>query len=209
VIRPARPWAAALALVAAGCATFPTAFPFTPPSPQPATGEGVWAEVRDRFTATAKLYDGLSTRAFASTVYQAPEVRERRVARLAVWREMAQEERDKLIAQERDESAQYEEFLVSLFTVDRPDNDLDASRSVWRVSLSVEGEGEEEPLKVEQVRTDATLRTLYPTIGDFDTVYRVRFARWPKGPLAERKFTLRIAGARGRMDLKLPAEPKK
>jgi hypothetical protein len=207
----ARAGAAAIALALGGCATvssLPDRFPFTPAQPQPPTVEGAWARARDRFTASAKLYDGLSTRAFVSAVYQAPEVREARVARLAVWREMGPQERDALLAAERQEAAEYDDFLVSLFTVDRADNDLDASRSVWRVSLTVPGEGESEPLKIQQVRPDATLRTLYPVIGDFDTVYRVRFARWPKGALVERHFMLRIAGARGRMDLAFPAQDK-
>jgi hypothetical protein len=201
--------AIAAALSLCGCATFPERFPFTPDQPKPSPEEGAWAQARDHFTASAKLYDGLTSRAFVSAVYQSPDVRERRVARVAVWREIAAEERDRLIQAERDEAAQYDDFLVSLFTADRPDNDLDASRSVWRLALAVPGEGEEEPVKVEFVRQDATLRTLYPTVGDFDAVYRVRFPRWPKGPLAERKFTLRIAGARGRMDLAFPAPEKR
>jgi hypothetical protein len=199
--------AAAIALALGGCATLsslPARFPFTPQQPQPSAAEGAWARARDRFTATAKLYDGLSTRAFVSAVYQAPEVREARVARLAEWSELGAQERDALLAAERGEAAQYDDFLVSLFTADRSDNDLDAAKSVWRVALTVADEGEAEPVKIEQVRPDATLRTLYPVIGDFDTLYRVRFARWPKGPLAERRFVLRIAGARGRMDLAFP-----
>jgi hypothetical protein len=204
---PARAGAAAIALALCGCSTVSSLsarLPFIQPQPQPTPAEGSWARVRDRFTASAKLYDGLSTRAFVSAVYQAPEVREARVARLAEWRELGAQERDALLAAERDEAAQYEDFLVSLFTADRADNDLDAAKSVWRVALTVAGEGQAEPLKIQQMRPDATLRTLYPVIGDFDTVYLVRFARWPKGPLAERQFVLRIAGARGRMDLAFP-----
>ena len=203
-----RALACVAALLLGGCATFPEAFPFTPTQPRPPTEEGVWAQARDHFTASAKLYDGLTARAFVSSVYQAVDVRERRVARVSVWREMGPEERDKLIAAERDEAAQYDDFLVSLFTADRGDNDLDAPKSVWRLALSVAGEGEAEPLKIEPVRPDATVRTLYPNVGDFDVVYRVRFARWPNGSLADRKFTLRIAGARGRMDLAFPAAMK-
>lgn len=201
--------AAVAALCLGGCATFPEAFPFTPAQPKPPADEGAWAQARDRFTASAKLYDGLATRAFVSAVYQSPDVRERRVARMAVWREVGAEERDRLLQLERDEASQYEDFIVSLFTPDRSDNDLDSNRSVWRLAVTVAGEGEEEPLKVEAVRSDATVRTLYPSIGDFDVVYRVRFARWPKGPLEQRQFALRIAGARGRMDLAFPAPEKK
>ncbi len=201
----ARAGAAALAVVAVACSSLPPAFPFTAPQPQPTPEEGAWARARDRFTASAKLYDGLSTRAFVSAVYQAPEVRETRVARLAVWKNLAPQERDAMLAAERDEAAQFDDFIVSFFTADRADNDLDAQRSVWRLAVAVQGEGEAEPAKVEGVRTDATLRTLYPTIGDFDQVYRVRFPRWAAGALTDRRFELRMASARGKLDLAFPA----
>ncbi|MFL5261816.1 MAG: hypothetical protein ACJ79L_05370, partial [Anaeromyxobacteraceae bacterium] len=76
------------------------------------------------------------------------------------------------------------------------------------VALVLEGEGELLPDKIEAIRTDATLRTLYPTIGDFDVVYRVRFARRPGTPLADRVFTLRLASAHGRLEFPFPAAPK-
>ncbi|MFL5270561.1 MAG: hypothetical protein ACJ79E_00620 [Anaeromyxobacteraceae bacterium] len=193
--------AAALPLLLAACFIFTS-------QPRPTPEEGGWARERDHFSATAKLYDGLTTRAFASAIYQAPSVREARVARLAEWQNMTAAERDKLLASERDEAEKYDDFLVSLFTVDRPENDLDTSKSVWRVALVLEGEGELLPDKIEAIRTDATLRTLYPTIGDFDVVYRVRFARRPGTPLADRVFTLRLASARGRLEFPFPAAPK-
>jgi hypothetical protein len=206
-VRRARGAALALALAAAGCAGhLPEQFPFTPTQPRPASDEGAWAAVRDRFTASAKLYDGLTTRAFVSAVYQARAVRAARVVRVAAWRNLTPAERDALLASEQDEAERFEDFIVSLFTSDRADNDLDSTRSVWRVVLVVEGEGDAEPVRIEQVRPDATLRTLYPTIGDFDTVYRVRFPRWPHGSLSERRFILRLAGARGRVDLAFPAQ---
>jgi hypothetical protein len=42
---------------------------------------------------------------------------------------------------------------------------------------------------------------LYPDVGDFDVVYRVRFPRWPGEPLSGRPFTLRLSSALGKMDL--------
>jgi hypothetical protein len=194
--------AAALPLVLGAC------FVFAPGQPRPAEQEGAWAKERDHFVASAKLYDGLTTRAFASAVYQAPRVREARVARLAEWRSLTFEERDKLLAAEREEAERYDDFLVSLFTAERSENDLDTPRSLWRVALVLEGEGELLPEKVEAVRSDATLRTLYPMIGDFDVVYRVRFLRRPGAPLEGRVFTLRLAGARGRMEFPFPAAPR-
>lgn len=174
--------------------------PFVEPQPNPPPEQGDWAAVRARATRSAKLYDGLATNAFVRAVYQAPDVRQARITRLALWTAMTAAERDRLLAAERDEATQYDDFLVSLFTPDRVDNDLDAIRSIWRVALVVPGEGERLPVGISQVKADSTLRQLYPAVGDFDVVYRVRFTRW-EPPLAQRRFTLRLAGARGRIDL--------
>jgi len=188
--------AVALALCLTGCSlgtTFHT-------QPRPSPEEGEWAAKRDASTRSAKLYDGLGANAFVSAVYLPRDVREAKVRRLAKWKAMTAEERDRLLAAEQEEAAQYEEFLVSLFTPDRPDNDLDAPRSIWRVALVVSQAGEALPQRVEQQRADATLRTLFPLVGDYDVVYRVRFARSTLS-LDGRPFTFRMAGARGRVDL--------
>ncbi len=168
--------------------------------PRPPPDEGDWAAARDRASRSAKLYDGFAAGAFARVVYLSPEVRETRANRVAIWSAMTAEERDRLLATERDEATKYDDFVLSLFTPDRPDNDLDAPKSVWRVALVVPGEGEALPVRIEQLRRDATLRALYPLFSDFDVVYRIRFARWA-APLATRPFMLRLAGAKGRIDL--------
>lgn len=183
-------------LSALGCAEVP----FIEPQPNPPPDQGEWAAVRDRATRAGKLYDGLATNAFVRAVYQGAEVRQARVTRLAAWTSMTPTERDRLLAAERDEAAQYDDFIVSLFTPDRADNDLDAIRSIWRVALVVPDVGERLPVKISQVKPDSTLRQLYPAIGDFDVVYRVRFTRWDP-PLGQRPFVLRLASARGRVDL--------
>ena len=170
------------------------------PQPRPPPNEGRWARVRDRATRVGKLYDRLATNAFASAVYQSREVREARVDRLAEWEALTRQERDAMLARERDEAARYEDFLVTLFTPDRASNDLDAAHSVWRVALVVPGRSGEAdwlPESIHLVKVDAMLRELYPNIGNFDYVYAVRFAR--RAPL-QGPFVLRLAGALGRLD---------
>ncbi|HTT70555.1 MAG TPA: hypothetical protein VMG32_04980 [Anaeromyxobacteraceae bacterium] len=192
-----RPLAALVVLLAfGGC----SAEQYFRPEPRPPGDEGEWAAVRDRATRTGKLYDGFGTNAFVKATYLSLAVREARVARLATWTAMTPEERDRLLAGERAEAEEYDEFLVALFTPDRPANDLDASHSVWRVALVVQGEGEELPQRIVQVRQDVTLRALYPALDPFDTVYQVRFERF-RPPLAGRAFTLRLSGAKGLVDL--------
>jgi hypothetical protein len=168
-------------------------------APAPAPDEGEWPRVRDANTRAVKLYDGLTMRALATATWESPDVRAARVERTAAWRAMGPEERAKLQAAEDADAAKYDEFTVSMLTSDRVDNDLDAPRSSWRVAVVAEGAPDVVADKVRAVPPDALVRTLYPGIGDFDTIYRVRFPRHVP-PLGETPFTLRIAGPRGQMD---------
>ncbi len=198
-----RPAAAAVALALGGCALFPR-------QPAPTTHEGEWAAQRDRFTRSAKGYDRLDDRVFATATYQAPSVREARVERLAEWKAMTAEERERLMAAERADGETWEEFLLAFYTSDRDSNDLTSAQSVWRLALVVEGGGEILPAaRPEMLRSDATVTGLYPSVGKFDIVYRVRFPRW-KGerPLHETAFRLVVAGAPAKIELRFDQPPR-
>jgi len=132
------------------------------------------------------------------------------VARLAEWKAMTAEERERLMAAERADGEKWEEFLLAFYTNDRDSNDLASTRSVWRLALAVVGGGDVLLAgRPEIVRADATVTELYPYVGKFDIVYRVRFPRW-KGerPLHETPFALVVAGAPGKIELRFdqPAE---
>jgi hypothetical protein len=177
-----------------------------PPPPGPSELPA-WTAARARWSRSAKLYDRFETHAFLSAAYQSPELRRGRVDQVADWRKMTAAEKAAALEAEAAEERRAEDFLVALYTVDPRDNDLDLKQSIWRVALVVPGEGEALPTEVKAVRTDAQLRELYPFIGEFHSMYRVRFAPWKAGPLASRPFLLRVAGAEGQMDLDYAALP--
>lgn len=183
-----------LAALASGCA-------WMHPPPEPPEARA-WEAERARWSRQARLYDRFEAHAFAGAVYQAPALRARRAEQVAAWRAMTAPERQKLLDAEAADAARFEDFLVVFYTHDPLDDDLGTRNSVWRVALVVEGEGEELPVEIRPERADAQVRELYPFVGDFDTVYRVRFARWKGAPLASRPFLLRIAGAEGRMEFR-------
>jgi len=166
-----------------------------------------WSEVLARNVRSGKVYDRLESRAFASAVYQSPELRRQRAGQVAAWQAMTAEERDAVLRREAAEAEQFEEFHLAFYTPDEKDNELDVKRSVWRVALVVPGEGEALPAEVKRLPADAQLRELYPFAGSFDTVYRVRFPRWKGAPLPGRAFLLRIASAAGQLDLDFGAPP--
>jgi hypothetical protein len=161
-----------------------------------------WERARAQATREARSYDRFETHAIASATWLSPEVRARRADQVADWRAMTDGERAALKAAEAAEAARVDEFVVSLFTSDLRDNDLDAPQSIWRVALLAEGQPERDAPKIQLLSADAQLRNLYPFIHTYDTVYRVTFRRVEGGPPLGEGFTLRIAGSRGRLDFR-------
>ncbi len=175
-------------------------------TPAPGPNEGEWAAKRDAATRRDQLYDGLDHRATATATHLSLAVREARARRLAEWQRWTADELAQRLATERAEAAAGEEFLVSFYTPNPRNNDLDASRSIWH--LAVKGEG------VELVSTRATVvddddevRALFPWVGAFDVVYRVSFPPPAAGPLADAGFVLEIASALGSLELDYGALP--
>jgi hypothetical protein len=176
---------------------------------KPSTNDGAWAEARDRATRTAKLYHQLDDVAFATATYQSPAVRAARVDRMAEWKGSLPAERKAALDKENAEAAEGEDFLLAFFADDRRANDLATDRGTWRVALVVNGDEQALPVKVSPVKKDPTLQALYPYVTEFDTMYRVRFPRFPgTKPLAELPFKLRIAGALGALDLDFGPGPR-
>jgi hypothetical protein len=196
VTRRAAP-ALALATALAACSS----------APVPGPDEGDWAAVRDGATRRGTLYDRLVHRATATATFLAPQVREARVRRLATWLAWTPDELTRTIAAERAQADAADEFVVAFYTADKHANDLDAPASVWRIAVETGGL-EILPTKVTAMDADATVTGLFPWVGTFDTVYRVRFPHPPDGPLAGRKFVLRISSALGALPLDFGAKPK-
>ncbi|MGC4000840.1 MAG: hypothetical protein QM767_26660 [Anaeromyxobacter sp.] len=168
--------------------------------PQPGPRVGEWSDVRKAVTRREQLYDGFDHRATATATYLSPAVRVARTKRLAEWQSWTDAELARALTAERAEADRYEDFVVAFYAADPRTNDLDGKQSVWRVALEVD-EGEFRPAEIRALDIDATLLNLYPYIGNFDVVYRVRFPRAPGGPLGGRMAVLEIAGALGQINL--------
>jgi len=168
------------------------------PLPGPRAGE--WAEVRTAATRRVALYDGLVHRATATATHLGLPEREARARRLATWLGWTEEELEKRLAQEREEAARGETFLIAFYAADKAANDLDARHSVWRMALLKDG-GEVLVRHVQVLDPDATITQLFPYVGKFDTVYQIDFPPVPGGPISGQPFILRFASALGRIDL--------
>jgi hypothetical protein len=170
------------------------------PNPVPGIQEGTWPAVRNLATRRARLYDQFAHRATITATYLGMAEREARVQRLAEWQGWTEEEKARRLEAERAEAARYEEFLVAFYTSNRKVNDLDVTKSVWRIALKVDG-GERVTHDATVLDMDVTVANLFPYIGPFDTVYRIRFDTVAGAPLAGRAFGLELASALGKLEL--------
>jgi len=185
-----------LSLALAGCGAVQGVKSRLPPrEPRSGPEDGAYTEVRGAASRRARLYDGLVHRADLSGSWLSPEVREAGVRLVATWQDWGPAELEAALAAGRAESAKGEEFMLSLYTADPKHNDLANPGSVWRILLD-DGATQVTATSVEIVPADATTRQLFPYVGPFDTVYRVRVP-WTGAPLAGRPFTLKLLGALG------------
>jgi hypothetical protein len=170
-------------------------------APDPGTREGEWAVRRNQATRRASLYDRFEHRATATVTYLSPEVRTARARRLGEWLGWTEQELQRHLDAEAAEAARYDDFVLAFYTSDRKSNDLDSRDSVWRVAINL-GDGTELVTHDElALDRNATILHLYPYIGVFDTVYRVRFNRAPGPPLSTRPFQLELGSAMGKLEI--------
>lgn len=199
---------ALLALALAGCGAIQGVKSRLPPrEPQPGPEDGAYADLRDATTRRARLYDGFVHRADVTATWLAPVVRDAGARRLAAWQGWTAAELDAALAAQQAEAEKGEQFLVALYTADRKHNDLADQGSIWRIQLD-DGTLQAPATSVEVVPIDANTRQLFPFIGPFDHVYRVRVA-WSGAPLAGRPFSLKLLSSLGPLVLDFGEDGKK
>ena len=196
----------------AGCATAGA-----PPLGEPGKKVGdQQAETRyqttlKKFSDHREQYANFETDSFLGATYQSLEFREARVRREAAFLELPEASVQTRLAEERQAFDTSVEFTLGLHVNNYHFDDLDRRDSHWRIAL-VTGDGEVLPSLVERVgRADVNVRTFYPYMSDFWTVYRVRFPKaFPNGqPVltgGAQTLALRMASVLTRADLKVPAE---
>lgn len=191
---------ALLAVALAGCGAVQGVKSRLPPrEPQPGPEDGAYADLRDAATRRARLYDGFLHRADATVTWLSPEVQEAGARRLAAWQGWTTAELDKALAAQAEEARKGEQFLVAFYAAERKHNDLADSTSIWRIRLD-DGTTQAVASSVELVPKDANVLQLFPYVGNFDVVYRVRVP-WTGQPLTGRPFTLKILSALGPLSL--------
>ena len=198
--------AALLLLVGAGgCAAVPPAIGEPGAEAPDPKAEARYQAVLARATEHREVYSGIDTQLFCAATYQSPEFREARVRRQALFQTWPEAKLDEALARERAEAAQVHEVVLGVSIVDRRFDDFDSKNTIWRLSLATD-QGEVTPLAIRRVgRANQDIRAYYPYMGDFWTMYTVRFpvsvaGRSLVGPTT-RALLFRMSSTQGQVEI--------
>ncbi len=142
-----------------------------------AESEGYTTTLR-RWTKHHKVYRHFEALIFTTATYLSPEFRAALVNRRTRLLGLPVSEARRVKAEHEERSRRYHEFVVSVYTAERRWNDLDAERSLWRVSLANDRGQEVSPSEV--IRQDlrsGDLQAYFPYITVFQQAYLVRFPK--------------------------------
>ena len=197
-----------LSIAAAGCAGVPPAIGEPAPEVPDRTAEASYQAVLRRVTDRREVYSGIDTQLFCAATYQSAEFREARVRRQAIFQTWPEPKLEEALAREQAESTQVHELVLGVSIVDRRFDDFDSKNTIWRLSL-VTDQGEVTPLAIRRVgRANLDLRAYYPYLGDFWTMYTVRFPVAVAGrPLVApntRTLQFRMSSTLGQVEMNFP-----
>ena len=164
-----------LAVGASGCAAVPPAIGEPGAQVPDRRAEASYQAALSRVTEHREVYTGIDTQLFTAATYQSVDFREARTRRQAMFQTWPEPKLEDALARERADAAQVHELVFGVSIVDRRFDDFDSKNTIWRLSL-VTDQGEVTPLAIRRVgRANQDVRAYYPYLGDFWTMYTVRF----------------------------------
>jgi hypothetical protein len=164
----------------------------------------------EHYSVRRQLFIGFDTILFGGVTYESPSFREARIRRRDAFQSQnaAQLATDLQLAQK--EGADFYEFTLGVYMQNPRFDDIDYPTSIWHVAL-LTPQGEVSAAQIKRLgKANINTRAYYPYMGDFWTVYRVRFPKWvDAGTLVsaeQQTFTVVLASSLGRAEFPLPTQ---
>ena len=198
-----------LTVGASGCVAVPPSIGEPGAQVPDRAAEASYQAALSRVTEHREVYTGIDTQLFAAATYQSADFREARTRRQAMFQTWPEPKLEDALARERADAAQVHEIVFGVSIVDRRFDDFDSKSSIWRLSL-VTDQGEVTPIGIRRVgRANQDLRAYYPYLGDFWTMYTVRFPLTTStgspliGPTT-RALLFRMSSTQGQVEMAFP-----
>lgn len=204
--------AAALLLgLGAGCSALPPPMVGSPgPELQDAEANAAYHALLEHYTAKRQVFIGFDTILFGGVTYESPSFREARIRRRDTFQAQSPAQLVLDLRTAETEGADFYEFTLGVYMQNPRFDDLDYPGSIWHVALQTPV-GEVSASTVRRVgKANINTRAYYPYMGDFWTVYRVRFPKsldaHPLVTAEQQSFTVVLASSLGRAEFPLPTQ---
>jgi hypothetical protein len=204
-------WAGLLLGLSAGCSGLPPPMVGTPgPELPDAAANAAYEKLLERYTVKKQIFIGFDTILFGGVTYESPVFREARIRRRDTFQAQSEAQVALDLQTAQLEGADFYEFTVGVYMQNPRFDDIDYPTSIWHLALLTPS-GEVSPTSIKRVgRANINTRAYYPYMGDFWTVYRVRF---PKSldarPLVTpelQTFTVLLASSLGKAEFPFPVQ---
>jgi hypothetical protein len=180
------------------------------PSLPDATANAQYEALLDHYTSKRQVFIGFDTILFGGVTYECPNFREARIRRRDTFQAQSPEQLALDLQKAETEGAAFYEFTLGVYMQNPRFDDLDLPDSIWHLALQTPA-GEASAVFVRRVgKANINTRAYYPYMGDFWTVYRVRFPKAlggrPLVPDGLQTFTVVLASSLGKAEFPLPTQ---
>lgn len=155
------------------------------------------------YSDDAKIYRGADCRLIWGATYRNEAFQDAYIEEYIRRYRLTGDKRDAFAATVKENTGKYNEFFISVFTQDQEWNDLDKSKSLWRLYLENDKGSRVEPISVKKhLEDDHFYGEFFPYLDSWSIGYTVRFPKLDTNGaeinLIESTFLkLTITGAKG------------
>ncbi len=137
---------------------------------------GSYKAVLMDWTREARIYRGLDLELIAVATYKSPQFRNAYSDEYARTYKLTEAEKKKLIKDQEDAAATYNDFVIAAYVPDEKCNDFSKKDSVWKIYLAAGGKDRIKPVEIRKIKKiDAKIGHFFPYITTWKSVYLVRF----------------------------------
>jgi len=164
----------ALAMSAVGCRSGKENKPieYTPDSKFNPEYKAVFED----WTKEDRIYKGFDCKLIAAATYKSMQFRKAYAQEYGKLYRLSPAERDKILKDQADAAATYNEFFFAAYVPDRKWDDFQEEKSIWKIDLRVDGGMRVAPVEIRKLkRNNVVLKHFFPYVTPWKSVYLLRF----------------------------------
>ena len=149
--------------------------------------------VFEDWTKEDRIYKGFDCKLIAASTYKSMQFRKAYAQEYGKLYRLSPTERDKILKDQADAAATYNEFIFAAYVPDRKWDDFQKEKSTWKIDLRVDGGMRVAPVEIRKLkRNNVVLKHFFPYVTPWKSVYLLRF------PAKQRDTADALVGDRSR-----------